>query len=140
MIYKIGDLQGELAQDFRDLIDRVVNRTKLDKYYVLIRSYWDESDVADTPAARDALIHTPNAPSPGVISHRAARVLRTKAFVMRQPPAVRLLDTLLFVVDRKKGRIEMLWCLPKDTPLEAESTDSPAAEFIAKSAEGLPLN
>lgn len=52
------------------------------------------------------------------------------------PP--KMLNTICWKIDNKRGRCEEMWILPKDAPIQPILTDG-VSESIAEAAKGLPL-
>ena len=118
---RIGDLRTELARDLRQQLEKVINKNKRkSRYYILATAHQIERGVVET-----------------------------KLVLTRQKPP-KMLGTICWHVDNRKGYLQRLWVLPWDIPRPAETiSDEPVSkqhpeiestdQGIIESAQDVPI-
>jgi len=101
-----GEFRNELARDLQNNLERMVNRFKGEK------SYW-------------ILVYATN----------LSANIQTKIIRLSQCPP-KMLGTMCYFVDNKKGQLRRLWVLPLDIPRDPGVIDLESGlEEIAKSVD-----
>jgi len=128
---QVGEWRTWLSQELYKQIDRLVNEKADYKvpYYIQVQlkpEYQGPSmactDVQDTEV-------------------KAHKIYGIRLVCMNRPPAIPMLGTLLFYVDNRSGRCEMVYALPADRPHAIEDSDNEGeiSRLVAENAAGLPL-
>jgi hypothetical protein len=116
----IGDLRRAAAKQSHVIIEKIVNNnSRVDRpYYILMAM---------------------QAPAPGEVLFVGEKPKVTFKTSFRKFP--KMLSTACWKVDNKKGKLDMLWCLPADAPMPDEWIDNDSGnEKIYKDAQGLDID
>jgi len=93
--YEIGEMRNQLSRDLQGRIEKVIDKEKArDQYYILVH------------AGLEAVSGT----------------ISTKLMVMNYMPP-KMIGTILYHVDNKKGELKRLWIIPQDIPRSEEFVD-----------------
>ena len=65
--------------------------------------------------------------------------MQEKIMPMTFKPKHKLIGTMLFHVDNKKGKFETVWVLPPDHPKDESLLTGKASERVIQDAQGLPV-
>lgn len=108
---EIGEMRNQLARDLQGSLERTIQRYK------------------DKKEPYFLLVHAEM-----VDNNIATKIIRLE----EQPP--RMLGTMLYRVDNRKGQLRRIWCLPQDIPVNPYVlSDKGMSEEVFKSAQGLPI-
>ena len=106
----LGDLRSEMAKELQRLILAVVDSHKdKETYFILVYAG------IDVPAG----------------------IVMTKIILLDKKPP-KMLGTLLYFVDNRKGKIERVWALPLDHDVVIDPSDE-IVEEIFRSAQNMPI-
>lgn len=101
---QIGETRAAMARALMQRIERTINETKWDKYYILVH-------------AKPFMNHP--------------HMIKQNIVVMRQRPPM-MLSCMLFGVDNKEGKLTLEWALPGDWPVwSVGGSNEPVPETIA---------
>lgn len=109
---QIGELLPSMTDEFQKGFRKCIaeNKHRREPYYILVTGDW----------------YANNTQFRLVFSPRDTR-----------PPV--MLNTMLWKVDNKSGRIKEIWVLPKDAPVDPSIPLGPVDEGLIKIAKYLPL-
>jgi len=109
---QVGEILPSITQIFQDEFRKCIakNKHRREPYYVLVTGDWYAG------GAQFRLVLSPRDTMPPV-----------------------MLNTMLFKVDNKSGRIDEIWVLPKDAPVDPSIPLGPVDEGLIKIAPKLPL-
>ena len=105
----IDDMEKHFQEGFRKCMDENKHRREL--YYILVSGDWYCNDT------QYILTFSP----------------------MASPPPVPMLNTMLWSVDNKSGKITELYVLPKDAPVGPQEPISEPVPCLLMAAKHLPL-
>lgn len=136
-----GDLRKFVTADMYRLVDRVVyaKQNRRTPYYILILvkpHYMGPAAISRIENGTAIQNPTQEINLKGVICHARIMVLEPTGI-----PACPQLGTILLKVDNAKGKIEVCYALPFDTPNLTEDTDNAGdvAVLAAESAQKLHI-
>lgn len=113
IFFKIGDARKEFTRELLLGVEQFASEKKgLDKFCILVTSHPD--------TFRPEMLKTTMI----LIDVKRARLLADNP----------LLNSLMFYVDKTKGRIDITYCLPADIPLGDTELEGDGSEIVAKSA------
>jgi len=127
---------------FKQTLDKIMNSEKMSRrtspYYLLVTV---EDGYSGPPAfgnSNEMLGNIARASSSMDLTGK--RVSRARWIILDTPPKVPLLGSSLFKVDNVKGKLDCMWCLPRDEPRMVEKrVGSMNNAVLHKSAEGMPI-
>lgn len=103
MAQEIGETRDQMGRDLMKRIEKIINDTRADKYYILVHGK----------------------PFPN-----CSNIIKLKYITMTKKPSM-MLSCMLFEVDNTKGYLKLLWALPGDWPLIVVDKQEPVPETIA---------
>ena len=113
MADQIGEVIDDMELQFQKGFDKCIaeNKHRREKYFILVTGDW---------YANDTQYHMTYSP-------------------MANPPPVPMLNTMLWSVDNKSGKITEIWVLPKDAPVGPGIILSKPVPGLMKIAPHLPI-
>lgn len=105
----IGDIRDELARDMLRAVESVVNKE------MKRRKYW-------------ILVAAKN----------VGKSIKTSIQIHNRFPP-KMIGTMCFYINNRKGLVDMLWCLPLDVPRPDGIITDETAGKVHESAKGMPI-
>lgn len=111
-IIVMGDIRDDIARDVFKQVEKTINKhQKKDLYWILVHSKPD-------PMRRKTILN--------------------KVIVVNQKPR-KMLGTMCFRVDNKRGVVKKEWVLPYDKPYATVDTDKDPVRSIIDDAKDIPI-
>jgi len=109
-VLEIGEMRKQFALDFQEDLQKIIDKYQRDDPYYLLVY----ADILDNQII--------------------TKIIRLKA----EPP--KMIGTMLYHINNKKGKVERLWCLPIDIPRSDEVISlKEGLEEVTKSAKDVPI-
>ncbi len=106
----LGPLRDELSLGLQTLLGRVIdNNQRKESYYILV-----------------------------VVSSPEEKVIKTSLVLLNQKPK-KMLNTLCYFVDNKKGIVKRIWTLPMDIAIPEVVLTGEGVEEAYDSGQGMPI-
>lgn len=122
----IGDLRRSLSKDLAENLGRVMDKykNKYDWYYILVRSFWTDARILQTKL----IVIGPEYLDKHKLDRRKMKQMARK---------LSFYDSILFYINNKSERFEMLNVIPQTLPDGSVMTTEEGS--ITKSLQDLPI-
>lgn len=124
------------ADDLYDMLEKFVNNySHLSReYYIMVvvkNNYQGPAPFKDADTQPD--VETTEMRLPDKMIHN--RIIGP----MFRAPLVRQLGSMLWRVNNRQGRVDLVYALPQDIPTLQEDSEGRSVEKVAQDAQGIPL-